>query len=91
MTREERQKYDAFQKELHEIPANRLGFFTSVEGIEEPHPANNPFDRWKQNEEYENKAICKHLGIEYREEDFVISAEELARQWASRLPTSEIS
>lgn len=85
MTREERQKYDAFQKELHESPANRLGFFTSVEGIEEPHPANNPFDRWKQNEEYENKAICKHLGIEYREEDFVISAEELARQWASRI------
>lgn len=48
MTREERQKYDAFQKELHESPANRLGFFTSVEGIEEPHPAKQPFDRWKQ-------------------------------------------
>lgn len=65
MTTEERQNFDAFQRKLQESPANRLGFFASVEGIEKPQPANNPFDKWKRDAEYENQAICKHLGIEY--------------------------
>ena len=34
MTTEERQNFDAFQRKLQESPANRLGFFASVEGIE---------------------------------------------------------
>ena len=57
MTTEERQNFDAFQRKLQESPANRLGFFASVEGIEKPQPANNPFDIWYRDAEYENEAI----------------------------------
>lgn len=53
-----------------------------MEGIEKPQPANNPFDKWKRDAEYENQAICKHLGIEYHKEDFTVSDKELARNWA---------
>ena len=86
MTTEERQKFNAFQRTLQESPANRLSFFASVEGIEKPQPANNPFDKWKRDAEYENQAICKHLGIEYHTEDFTVSDEKLARNWAQGLP-----
>lgn len=51
MTTEERQKFNAFQRTLQESPANRLSFFASVEGIEKPQPANNPFDKWKRDAE----------------------------------------
>ena len=51
-----------------------------------PQPANNPFDKWKRDAEYENQAICKHLGIEYHKEDFTVSDKELARNWAQGLP-----
>lgn len=84
MTNEERRMFDAFQRKLNENLANRLTFFAEVR--EKCLVANNPYEQWALQSEYENEAICKHLGIEYRKEDFAVSSEELARQWASRLP-----
>lgn len=84
MTNEERRMFDAFQRKLNENPANRLTFFAGVR--EKCLVANNPYEQWALQSEYESEAICKHLGIEYRKEDFAVSGEELARQWASRLP-----
>ena len=84
MTQEERRKFDAFQRQLNESPANRISFFAGVD--EECMIANTPYEQWVLQSEYENKAICKHLGIEYRKEDFAVSAEGLAKQWAGGLP-----
>ena len=84
MTNEERRMFDAFQRKLNENPANRLTFFAGVR--EKCLIANNPYEQWALQSEYENEAICKHLGIEYRKEDFTVSSEELARQWARGLP-----
>ena len=82
MTQEERKKFDAFQRQLNESPANRISFFAGVD--EECMIANTPYEQWVLQSEYENKAICKHLGIEYRKEDFAVSAEGLAKQtWDS--------
>ena len=84
MTSEERKLFDTFQRRLNENPANRISFFAGIR--EKCLIANNPYEQWELQSEYENKAICKHLGIEYRKEDFAVSGEELARQWASGLP-----
>ena len=84
MTNEERRMFDAFQRKLNENPANRLTFFAGVR--EKCLVANNPYEQWTLQSEDGNEAICKHLGIEYRKEDFAVSGEELARQWASGLP-----
>ena len=84
MTQEERKKFDAFQRQLNESPANRISFFAGMD--EERAIANTPYEQWALQSEYENKAICKHLGIEYRKEDFAVSAEGLAKQWAGGLP-----
>lgn len=87
MTQEERKKFDAFQRQLNESPANRISFFAGMD--EECAIANTPYEQWALQSEYENKAICKHLGIEYRKEDFAVSAEGLAKQWAGGLPDME--
>lgn len=83
MTSRERKLFDALQRKLNETPVNRISFFAGV--TEEHTTANTPYENWKQQSECENRAICKHLGIEYRNEDFTISEEELARQWANSL------
>ena len=84
MTNEERRTFEAFQRKLNENPVNRLDFFAGVR--EKCLVANNPYEQWVLQSEYENEAICKHLGIEYHKEDFAASGEELAKEWASGLP-----
>ena len=58
MTQEERKKFDAFQRQLNESPANRINFFAGMD--EERAIANTPYEQWALRSEYENKAICKH-------------------------------
>ena len=81
MTQEERKKFDAFQRQLNESPVNRINFFAGMD--EKCAIANTPYEQWALHSwQYKNKAIRKHLGIEYRKEDFAVSAEGLAKQWA---------
>lgn len=86
MTQEERKRFDVLQRQLNESPANRISFFASVEGIEQPNPVNNPYERWQQQTEFENRAICKYLNIKYKASEFQISDADLAREWVQNLP-----
>lgn len=89
MTTGERKRFDELQRRLSENPSSRMIFFANVKGIERPEPANNPYDNWARQAVFENKAICRYLGIEYNEDDFTTSSEALARSWVQDLPDKE--
>ena len=46
----------------------------------------NVMERMNLQNEAENKFVCQHLGIEYKKEDFEVSEEDLAEEWAKGLP-----
>ncbi|MBE7400669.1 hypothetical protein IN666_14355 [Bacteroides fragilis] len=86
MTAEERKKFDNFKNLLNTTPTARMSFFANVTGLEEPQQSNNPFERWERQSAFENKAICNHLGIDYKAEDFQVPDKRLAQEWAKGLP-----
>lgn len=85
MTTEERKSFDDFKRELSENPIMGLNFFGNMDKVE----LDNVGDLITRNRlmsEAKNKFICQHLGINYRKEDFEVSDEDLAKEWAKGLP-----
>ena len=84
MTKEERKRFDNTRRDLQENPVKAMLFYAHY-GTKETanETCDNPFERWKQTTQRENRAICNHLGIEYKDEDFKISSEKLAKESVS--------
>lgn len=84
MTTEERDKFDSFKRKLQENPVFKIHFFGDLKvdltNIGEVMVRNH------LRQEAENELICQHLGIEYKKEDFEVSEEDLAEEWAKGLP-----
>ena len=90
MTKEERKRFDNTRRDLQENPVKAMLFYAHY-GTKETanETCDNPFERWKQTTQREIRAICNHLGIEYKDEDFKISSEKLAKEWCKNLPDIE--
>lgn len=84
MTKQEKERFDSFQKQVNRDPTTRMAFFAG-KNIE-VESSNNPYDRWRKTDEAENKAICDHLGIAFEKADFALSGESLAQDWVKGLP-----
>lgn len=85
MTTEERKLFDDFNRKLSENPIMGLNFFGNMDKVE----LDNIGDLTARNrlmDEAKNKFICQHLGIRYWKEDFEVSDEDLAEEWAKDLP-----
>ena len=85
MTTGERKLFDDFKRELSENLIMGLNFFGNMDKVE----LDNIGDLTARNrliDEAKNKFICQHLGIRYRKEDFEVSDEDWAKEWAKGLP-----
>lgn len=90
MTKEERIRFENTRRDLQENPVKAMLFYAHNGAKETANETcNNPCERWKQATQRENRAICNHLGIEYKDEDFKISSEKLAKEWCKNLPDIE--
>lgn len=83
MTTEERKEFDAFKRKLQEDPVFRISFFGNLRV--DMNNVGDVMERIHLQNEAENKFICQHLGIEYQREDFKVSDEDLAKEWAKKL------
>ncbi|WP_337942983.1 hypothetical protein [Parabacteroides sp.] len=84
MTTKERKEFDAFKRKLQEDPVFRISFFGDLRMNMDN--VGDVMERMHLQNEAENKLICQHLGISYRIEDFEVSDEGLAEEWAKGLP-----
>ena len=75
MTTQERQRFEKFKRDLQGYPVKRMAFL-----------ANTVKDEDKDYPFAEQKAICEHLGIEFREEEHRFDEVAVAKEWAAKLP-----
>ena len=84
MTTKERNEFESFKRKLQEDPVFRISFFGYLRV--DMDNVGNVMERMNLQNEAENKFVCQHLGIEYKKEDFEVSEEDLAEEWAKGLP-----
>ena len=84
MTTKERNEFESFKRKLQEDPVFRISFFGDLRV--DMDNVGNVMERMNLQNEAENKLVCQHLGIEYKKEDFEVSEEDLAEEWAKGLP-----
>ena len=75
MTAEERKKFEKFERDLRDNPVKAMMFL-----------ANMVKDEDKDYQYAEQKAICEHLGIEFKEEEHRFDEVAVAKEWAATLP-----
>lgn len=75
MTTEERKQFEDFERELRDYPVKAMMFFANMVKSED-----------KDSPYAEQKAICEHLGIEFREEEHRFDEVAVAKEWAAKLP-----
>lgn len=75
MTEQERKRFEDFERELRNYPVKRMMFL-----------AQSIKDEDKGYQYAEKKAICEHLGIEFREEEHRFDEVAVAKEWAATLP-----
>lgn len=75
MTTVEKQRFEKFERDLRDYPVKRMMFL-----------ANMIKDEDKDYPYAEQRAICKHLGIAFREEEHRFDEVALAKEWAATLP-----
>lgn len=75
MTAEERKRFEDFERELRNYPVKRMMFL-----------AQSIKDEDKGYQYAEQKAICEHLGIEFRGEEHRFDEVAVAKEWAATLP-----
>ena len=84
MTTKERNEFESFKRKLQEDPVFRISFFGDLRV--DMDNVGNVMERMNLQNEAETKFVCQHLGIEYKKEDFEVSEEDLAEEWAKGLP-----
>ena len=75
MTSEERKRFEKFERNLRDYPVKAMMFFANTVKEEDK---DYPFA--------EQKAICEHLGIEFKEEEHRVDEVALAKEWAASFP-----
>lgn len=75
MTPIERKRFEDFERDLRDYPVKRMMFL-----------ANMIKDEDKDYPYAEQRAICEHLGIKFREEEHRFDAVAVAKEWAATLP-----
>lgn len=75
MKTEELKAYQDFERHLRDYPVKRFLFY-----------AQNIPEKERDYQYAEQKAICEHLGIEFREEDFAMDEVAEAKAFVSQFP-----
>ena len=75
MTIQEKNRFEKFERDLRDYPVKAMMFFANTVKEED---TDYPFA--------EQKAICEHLGIEFREEEHRFDEVAVAKEWAATLP-----
>ena len=75
MKTEELKAYQDFERNLRDYPVKRMMFW-----------AQNIPEKERDYQYAEQKAICEHLGIEFREEDFAVDEVAEAKAFVSQFP-----
>lgn len=75
MTEQERKRFEDFERDLQNYPVKRMMFLSNMVKEED---RDYPYA--------EQRAICKHLGIAFREEEHRFDEVAVAKEWAATLP-----
>lgn len=75
MTTVEKQRFEKFERDLRDYPVKRMMFWANMIKEED---RDYPYA--------EQRAICEHLGIVFREEEHRFDEVALAKEWAASFP-----